>query len=77
MGARNDLAKRLQVDRLERIRAGEGRGGATSGANDRALQITADIGKHRDGVGGLLGLQRPLLSGAVDLTQVIDTSVHL
>ena len=77
MRAGHDLAERLQVNGLERIAAGEGRAIPTGRANDRALQVTADISKPWHGVCGLLGLQRPLLSSAVDLTQVIDTGVHL
>src|SRR5262249_21673846 len=55
----------------------EGRGVTTRRANHLGLEITADVRKRRNGVRGLLGLQRPLLSGAADLTQVIDTGVHL
>ena len=72
-----DLAERLLINRLQSIAAREGRVVTASRANDRALQITAHVGERRKGVRGLLGLQRPLLSGAVDLSQVIDASVHL
>lgn len=73
----SDLTKRLQIDGLQRITVGESGVIAPCGTNDRAPHVAADIREGRLGIGRLFGFQRPLLSGAVDLAQVVNAGVGL
>ena len=78
-----DLALRSRTHRIDGIAVGEVRrvnavcGTAHTRGAARPAQIRTNIGLHWGGVGRLAGLQRPLLFGAVNLSQVVDTGILL
>src|SRR5207249_6244509 len=84
-GGQDQTSRRLR-HRFDGVAACKGRRGAACGTNQGGvvgggIAGTAQVGRDgrqvRRGVGGLPRLQRPLLLGAVDLPQVVDTGVHL
>src|SRR5690348_11731774 len=59
------------------VAGGEGCSSTARGTNHRVLQITADVGENwHSGCRGFI-FQRPLLLGAVNLAQVVNTGVLL
>src|SRR6185436_6429736 len=53
------------------------KGGAARGANDRVLEVRSHVGLSNCGSGILLVFQGPLLNGAINLTEIVDASIHL
>jgi len=79
----DDLAHRSGVNRVDGVAGRERvRGVSRARISDRGGSgITADIRseirfrRRRDA--GLLGFERPLLLGTINLTEVVDASIHL
>ena len=69
------LADRLGSRVHDCVAVREGR--AAGRADDRALQVAADVGEFDTGGRGLIVLQCPLLGGAINLAQVVDAGVHV